>query len=138
MVTFDHHRAKAAEGSTAKIELVNLIRRKEMSRVISAKEARKILGRDAEKLDDYQIENVIDTLSLIAREMLEKASSGELLKSIRQITQILIVAIKPAAEACGFACIIHTTATLQHLSCSSVIIHSHKRLVFWASSARVN
>lgn len=49
-----------------------------MGRVINVKEARKILGRDAEKLDDYQIENAIDTLSLIASEMLEKASRGEL------------------------------------------------------------
>lgn len=45
---------------------------------MTVKEARKILGKDFEELDDYQIENVIDTLSLIAREMLEKAASGQL------------------------------------------------------------
>lgn len=49
-----------------------------MTRTISIKEARKILGKDYDELDDVQIENVIDSLSLIAREMLEKASRGEL------------------------------------------------------------
>ena len=45
---------------------------------ISIKEARKILGKDYDELDDIQIENVINSLSFIAREMLEKASRGEL------------------------------------------------------------
>jgi hypothetical protein len=48
-----------------------------MKPVISVKEVRKILGKDCEELDDYQIENIISTLSLIAREMLEKAAKGE-------------------------------------------------------------
>lgn len=45
---------------------------------MTVKEARKILGKDCEELDDYQIENVINSLSFIAREMLKKASRGEL------------------------------------------------------------
>lgn len=49
-----------------------------MKLVINIKEARKILGKDYEELNDYQIENVINSLSYIAREMLEKASRGEL------------------------------------------------------------
>ncbi len=51
-----------------------------MDKIISIKEARKILGKNYDELDDIQIENVINSLSFIAREMLEKASKGELLK----------------------------------------------------------
>lgn len=51
-----------------------------MDKIISIKEARKILGKDYDELDDIQIENVINSLSFIAREMLEKASRGELPK----------------------------------------------------------
>jgi len=47
-----------------------------MARIISTKEARKILGKGFNELDDNQVEEVIDTLSLIAREMFEKASNG--------------------------------------------------------------
>ena len=49
-----------------------------MDKIISIKEARKILGKNYDELDDIQIENVINSLSFIAREMLEKASKGEL------------------------------------------------------------
>lgn len=51
-----------------------------MNKIISIKEARKILGKDYDELDDVQIENIINSLSFIAREMLEKASRGELPK----------------------------------------------------------
>lgn len=47
-------------------------------KIISIKEARKILGKDYDELDDAQIEDVINSLSFIAREMLEKASKGKL------------------------------------------------------------
>lgn len=46
--------------------------------LISIKEARKILGKDFEYLDDIKIQEIIDLLSLIASEMLEKAAKGEL------------------------------------------------------------
>ena len=49
-----------------------------MDKIISIKEARKILGKDYDELDDIQIENVINSLSFIAQEMLEKASRAEL------------------------------------------------------------
>lgn len=49
-----------------------------MIQTISIKEARKILGRDFEELDDAKIEEIVTLLSLIAKEMLEKATKGEL------------------------------------------------------------
>lgn len=49
-----------------------------MDKIISIKEARKILRKGYDELDDIQIENVINSLSFIAQEMLEKASRGEL------------------------------------------------------------
>lgn len=45
---------------------------------ISIKEARKMLGKDFEELDDIKIQEIIDVLSLIAKETLEKAASGDL------------------------------------------------------------
>lgn len=54
-----------------------------MDKIISIKEARKILGKDYDELDDIQIENVINSLSFIAQEMLEKASRAELLLTKR-------------------------------------------------------
>lgn len=59
-----------------------------MKLVISIKEARKILGKDYEELDDYQIENVINSLSYIAREMLEKVSRGELSNQTTQPSRL--------------------------------------------------
>lgn len=49
-----------------------------MSQIISIKEARKILGKDFEGLDDTKVEEIIDLLTLIAKEMLDKTASGEL------------------------------------------------------------
>jgi len=43
-----------------------------MNLVISIEEARKILGKDADKMSDKDIENVIDTLDLLAKDSLEK------------------------------------------------------------------
>lgn len=48
-----------------------------MKRLISIKEARKLLGRNYDELSDARIDEVINTLSLIAKEMLEKASKCE-------------------------------------------------------------
>lgn len=51
-----------------------------MKPAISVEGARKILGKDYEILSDQQIEDAINTLSLIATEMFEKTSKGELVK----------------------------------------------------------
>ncbi len=51
-----------------------------MTQTISIKEARKILGKDFEELDDAKIEEIISLLSLLAKETLEKATRGELRK----------------------------------------------------------
>lgn len=85
-----------------------------MDKIISIKEARKILGKNYDELDDIQIENVINSLSFIAREMLEKASKGELPTQSRfsQVAQILIVPTKSTAMASKLACICHTMTLL--------------------------
>lgn len=49
-----------------------------MTQTMSVKEARIILGKDFEELDDAKIEDIVRLLSLIAKEMLEKAARGEL------------------------------------------------------------
>jgi uncharacterized protein YaaW (UPF0174 family) len=49
-----------------------------MTQTISVKEARKVLGKNFEELDDTRIEEIVNLLSLIAKEMLEKAAKGEL------------------------------------------------------------
>jgi hypothetical protein len=45
------------------------------SSIISVKEARKILGKEAKDLNDTQIRDIIITLSLIAREYLKITGS---------------------------------------------------------------
>jgi len=47
--------------------------------VITIKEVRKILGRDCNSLSDTQIEEIINTLSLMARRYLRKTSSKKTL-----------------------------------------------------------
>ena len=44
--------------------------------VVSLKEARKILGKEAKVLSDTQLLEVINTLTLLAREHFEKTSSN--------------------------------------------------------------
>lgn len=46
-----------------------------IKQVISIKEARKILGKDAQSLTDDQVIEIIDSLTLVARRNLEKNSS---------------------------------------------------------------
>lgn len=48
-------------------------------KTITVKEARKLLGKDAEDLSDDQIRDIINTLTLLAREYFHKASSKKAL-----------------------------------------------------------
>jgi vacuolar-type H+-ATPase subunit H len=41
--------------------------------IISVKEARKILGKDAETMADREIEEVVNTLDLLAKDALQEA-----------------------------------------------------------------
>jgi hypothetical protein len=44
-----------------------------VERIISVKEARKILGKDAEEMTDQEIMTVIETLDLMAKDSLQEA-----------------------------------------------------------------
>lgn len=44
-----------------------------MKPIISVKEARKILGKDAESMTDREIEELIGTLDLLAKDALQEA-----------------------------------------------------------------
>lgn len=48
--------------------------------IISVKEARKILGKDAEKMTDQQIEDTIETLDLLATQAFKQAEEERLRK----------------------------------------------------------
>jgi len=44
--------------------------------IISVKEARKLLGKEAAKLSDHEIMKLIDSMSRVAGHMLDKAIAG--------------------------------------------------------------
>lgn len=45
---------------------------------MSLEEARKILGKDGDKLSDEQLENTIFTLEMLARETIQATLSGKM------------------------------------------------------------
>lgn len=51
-----------------------------MKPIISVKEARKILGKDADDMTNLEIENVIETLDLLAKDSLQVSKEKLLMK----------------------------------------------------------
>ncbi len=51
-----------------------------MKQIISVDEARKILGKDADNMSDKDIEHVIDTLDLLAKDTLEQTRHKMLMR----------------------------------------------------------
>ena len=51
-----------------------------MKQIITTEEARKILGKDADNMSDKDIEYVIDTLDLLAKDSLEQTRHKMLMR----------------------------------------------------------
>ena len=55
---------------------MNLIQIPTSKPVISVKEARKLLGRESRQLDDYQVQEIITLLTLMARQNIDDRRSS--------------------------------------------------------------